>query len=287
MWFKNLPKGEFLTVPGVYDAFSALVAQKVGFKAVYLSGGALTSSMGLPDLGMITLDELAEAVRRIRRVTDLPIIVDADTGFGESLNVYRTVKVLEESGASAIQIEDQRNPKKCGHLEQKEVVSPQEMVEKLVAALEARKESLIIARTDARGVTGIENAIERANIYHEVGADIIFPEALLNEDEFRYFAKSVNAPLLANMTEFGKTPYISADSFKSMGYSIVIFPVTAFRGAAKALMDIYSSLFKSGTQLPFLDKLMTRAEQYQVINYKFYEDLDKKFYEKSSKRYGI
>ncbi len=286
MWFKNLPEDEFLTVPGVYDAFSTLVAQRVGFKAVYLSGAALTSSMGLPDLGLITLDELAEAVRRIRRVTELPIIVDADTGFGESLNVYRTVKVLEESGASAIQIEDQRNPKKCGHLEQKEVVSQQEMVEKLIAALEARRESLIIARTDARGVTGIEDAIARAKKYHEVGADIIFPEALLNEDEFRYFSKAIDVPLLANMTEFGKTQYISASSFKSMGYSIVIFPVTAFRGAAKALLDIYSSLFNSGTQLPFLDRLMARAEQYQVINYKFYEDLDKKFYEKSSEEYG-
>jgi methylisocitrate lyase len=283
LWFKNLADSEFLTVPGVYDAFSALVAKKVGFKAVYLSGAALTSSMGLPDLGLITLDELAEAVRRIRRAVDIPIIVDADTGFGESLNVYRTVKVLEESGASAIQIEDQRNPKKCGHLDQKEVISQQEMVEKIIAALDARNESLIIARTDARGVTGIEDAITRAKKYYEVGADIIFPEALLNEDEFKYFFKSTEIPLLANMTEFGKTPYITATRFKSMGYKMVIFPVTAFRGAAKALMDIYSSLLNEGTQLPFLDKLMTRSEQYQVINYKFYEELDKGFYEKSSK----
>ncbi|MGC8661777.1 MAG: methylisocitrate lyase [Nitrososphaeria archaeon] len=281
MWFKNLQKDEFLIVPGVYDAFSALVAQKVGFKAVYLSGAALTSSMGLPDLGLITLDELAEAVRRIKRVVEIPIIVDADTGFGESLNVYRTVKVLEESGANAIQIEDQRNPKKCGHLEQKEVVSQEEMVEKLIAALDARKESLIIARTDARGVTGIDDTIARAKKYSEVGADIIFPEALLNEEEFRYVSKAVEAPLLANMTEFGKTPYITADSFKTMGYRMVIFPVTAFRGAARALMDIYSSLYKNGTQLPFLDRLMTRADQYQVINYGFYDDLDKKFYKKS------
>jgi len=281
LWFKNLQKDEFLIVPGVYDAFSALVAQKVGFKAVYLSGAALTSSMGLPDLGLITLDELAEAVRRIKRVVEIPIIVDADTGFGESLNVYRTVKVLEESGANAIQIEDQRNPKKCGHLEQKEVVSQEEMVEKLIAALDARKESLIIARTDARGVTGIDDTIARAKKYSEVGADIIFPEALLNEEEFRYVSKAVEAPLLANMTEFGKTPYITADSFKTMGYRMVIFPVTAFRGAARALMDIYSSLYKNGTQLPFLDRLMTRADQYQVINYGFYDDLDKKFYKKS------
>ncbi len=287
MWFKNLQENEFLTVPGVYDAFSALVAQKVGFKAVYLSGAALTSSMGLPDLGLITLDELAEAVRRIRRVVEIPIIVDADTGFGESLNVYRTVKVLEEAGASAIQIEDQRNPKKCGHLEQKEVVSQQEMVEKLVAALDARKESLIVARTDARGVTGIDDAIARAKKYHETGADIIFPEALLNEEEFRQVSKAVDAPLLANMTEFGKTPYITADSFKSMGYRMVIFPVTAFRGAAKALMDVYSSLFKSGTQLPFLDRLMTRADQYQVINYNFYEGLDKKFFSESTQNQQI
>ena len=166
-------------------------------------------------------------------------------------------------------------------------MSQQEMVEKLVAALDARKESLIVARTDARGVTGIDDAIARAKKYHETGADIIFPEALLNEEEFRQVSKAVDAPLLANMTEFGKTPYITADSFKSMGYRMVIFPVTAFRGAAKALMDVYSSLFKSGTQLPFLDRLMTRADQYQVINYNFYEGLDKKFFSESTQNQQI
>ncbi|MFP3261161.1 MAG: isocitrate lyase/phosphoenolpyruvate mutase family protein, partial [Sulfolobus sp.] len=218
-----LRKAGFLIIPGVFNPFTALLAEKVGFKAVYLSGGALTSSLGLPDLGVITLDEVAWMVRRIREVTDIPIIVDADTGFGEAINVYRAVKVLERAGANAIQIEDQVLPKKCGHLNGKEVVRPKEMVEKIKAALKARKEMLVIARVDSRGVYGLDDAIERGKMYLEAGADIIFPEALESKEEFARFAKEVKSPLLANMTEFGKTPLITAQEFKEMGYKYAIF----------------------------------------------------------------
>ncbi|MEJ2776357.1 methylisocitrate lyase [Sulfolobaceae archaeon RB850M] len=270
-----LRKADFLIIPGVFNPFTALLAEKVGFKAVYLSGGALTSSLGLPDLGVITLDEVAWMVRRIREVTDIPIIVDADTGFGEAINVYRAVKVLERAGANAIQIEDQVLPKKCGHLNGKEVVRPKEIVEKIKAALKARKEMLIIARVDSRGVYGLDDAIERGKMYLEAGADIIFPEALESKEEFARFAKEVKSPLLANMTEFGKTPLITAQEFKEMGYKYVIFPVTIFRVAAKAMKEALEVLLKEGTQKSLIDKMMTRKEQYEVINYYFYENLDK------------
>ena len=270
-----LRKADFLIIPGVFNPFTALLAEKVGFKAVYLSGGALTSSLGLPDLGVITLDEVAWMVRRIREVTDIPIIVDADTGLGEAINVYRAVKVLERAGANAIQIEDQVLPKKCGHLNGKEVVRPKEMVEKIKAALKARKEMLIIARVDSRGVYGLDDAIERGKMYLEAGADIIFPEALESKEEFARFAKEVKSPLLANMTEFGKTPLITAQEFKEMGYKYVIFPVTIFRVAAKAMKEALEVLLKEGTQKSLINKMMTRKEQYEVINYYFYENLDK------------
>ena len=252
-----LKESDFLIVPGVFNPFTAILAKKVGFKAVYLSGAALTSSYGLPDIGLITLDEVAEMIRRIKEVADIPIIVDSDTGFGEAINVYRTVRVLEKAGADAIQIEDQRMPKKCGHLEGKEVVEPLEMVQKIKAALKARRDALIIARVDSRGVIGLDDAIERAKIYLEAGADIIFPEALTSKEEFAKFAKEVKAPLLANMTEFGKTPYIKAQEFREMGYKYVIFPVTIFRVAAKAMKDALEVLLKEGTQVNLLDKMIT------------------------------
>ncbi|QKR00076.1 methylisocitrate lyase [Metallosphaera tengchongensis] len=270
-----LPGKEFTIVPGVFNPFSALLAERVGFKAVYLSGGALTSSLGLPDIGIIDMYELADMVRRIREVTQIPMIVDADTGFGEALNVYRTVSVLEKAGADAIQIEDQRMPKKCGHLEGKEVVPHDEMISKIKAAVRARKEARIIARTDSRAVFGLRDAIERAKAYLDAGADIIFPEALTSKDEFREFAKEVKAPLLANMTEFGKTPLISAREFQEMGYVYVIFPVTIFRVAAKAMEDALKVLKEEGTQRNLMEKMMTRKEQYEVIHYDYYEKLDR------------
>lgn len=271
----DLLNNKFLSVPGVYNPFSALLAGRKGFKAVYLSGGGLTASMGLPDLGVITLTELAGMVRSIHEITDIPIIVDADTGFGETLSVYRTVKLLEEAGASAIQIEDQVSPKRCGHLNGKEVVSKDNMVEKIRAASAARKDSLIIARTDARAVTGMDDALERAKTYVKEGADIVFPEALTDREEFRYFVENTDFPLLANMTEFGKTPFIKASEFQEMGYRFVIFPVTLFRIAAKAMDDALEALKVQGTQEGIINNMMTRKEQYEVINYDFYRDFDK------------
>ncbi len=276
-----LLNSEFLIVPGVYNPFSALLAEKAGAKAIYLSGAALTSSYGLPDLGVISLEELAYMVKKIKEVVNLPLIVDADTGFGEPLNVYRTIKVLEASGADAVQIEDQVNPKKCGHLDDKALISKEEMIAKVLAAKEASKDIVLIARTDARGVSGIDDAIDRAQAYIKAGADIIFPEALLNEEEFKIFADKVKARLLANMTEFGKTPYITAQKFKDLGYRYVIFPVTSFRAAAKAMQEVYRVLINEGTQKEILDKLMTRAQQYEVINYYFYENMDKELAKRS------
>ncbi|SMD31543.1 methylisocitrate lyase [Picrophilus oshimae] len=267
---------DFLTVPGIFNGFSARLARQSGFIAGYLSGGALTSSMGLPDLGLISLTELENSVRIIKEVSDIKIIVDADTGFGEALSVYRTFKVLERAGADAIQIEDQKMPKRCGHLDGKEIIDASNMVEKIKAADMARKNALIIARTDARGVTGIDDAIERAKMYIEAGADIIFPEALKTKDEFRYFSSMVKAPLLANMTEFGKTPFITADEFKKLGYRFVIFPVTAFRAAALAMKRCYEALYNDGTQKNIINDLMTRSDQYKVINYDFYANMDGK-----------
>ena len=271
----NILDNDFLSVPGVYNPFSALLAKRKGFKAVYLSGGGLTASMGLPDLGVITLTELVSMVRSIHEITDIPIIVDADTGFGETLSVYRTVKLLEEAGASAIQIEDQVSPKRCGHLNGKEVIPKDNMVEKIRAAEAARKDTLIIARTDARAVNGMEDALSRAKTYIKEGADIVFPEALLDRDEFKYFAENTDFPLLANMTEFGKTPFIKAEEFKKMGYRIVIFPVTLFRIAAKAMDDALDALIRDGNQEKIINKIMSRNEQYDIINYDFYQNFDK------------
>jgi len=279
-----IAKRDIIVAPGVFDPISALLAESVGFEALYLSGAALTGSLAMPDLGIITFSEVLDAVRRINEVVDLPLIVDTDTGFGEPLNVYRTVKELEEAGAAAVQIEDQVMPKKCGHLSGKSVVPPEEMVKKIMAAAEARRKGMvIIARTDAREVEGLEAAIERAQLYVEAGADVIFPEALHSLEEFREFARRVKAPLLANMTEFGKTPYITVDEFREAGYKIVIFPVTTFRAAIKAIKDVLIELKQRGTQKHILDKLMTRQEFYELIGYYEYERRDSQLAERASK----
>ncbi len=273
-----LSSRDIIIVPGVYNAAIALLAEKMGFEALYISGAAITGSMAMPDLGLITLDELAIQVRWISRVTSIPLIVDVDTGFGETINVMRTVRVMEEVGASAIQIEDQVLPKKCGHLKGKQLIPMEDMVKKIIAAKEARSTDnfLIIARTDARGVTGIDEAIERARAYVKAGADIIFPEALQSKEEFKEFAQKINVHLLANMTEFGKTPYITAKEFAELGYKIVIFPVTTFRASLKASKQVLEEIATKGTQKHILDNLMTRQEFYELINYYEYEKTDNK-----------
>ena len=261
-------------VPGAFDGLSALIARKAGFDALYLSGAAFSASMGLPDVGLITLDELVDRTRRIVRVSGLPVLVDADTGFGEALNVVRTIKELEEAGAAAVQIEDQVSPKRCGHLDGKSVVPAEAFAEKIRAAAQARTDLVVVARTDAKALHGMDEAIRRARLYRDAGADVIFPEALESEDEFRTMADAVGPPLLANMTEFGKTPYLTVDRFGELGYNIVISPVTALRVAARAMESALADLKRDGTQEPRLDDMQTREELYRLIRYDGYRELD-------------
>ncbi|CAI7989660.1 2-methylisocitrate lyase [Geodia barretti] len=253
---------------------TAMIARKVGFDALYFSGAAFSASLGIPDIGLFTLAELTDAVRWMVRASGLPFIVDADTGFGEAINVIRTVKELEEAGAAAIQIEDQVLPKRCGHLDGKTVVSTDAFVEKIAAAARARKDMLIIARTDVRAIEGMEAAIERGRLCKEAGADIIFPEAMQSLDEFRMYADAVGGDLLANMTEFGKSPYLSVDEFAALGYNIVIFPVSTLRAAAKTTEDLLTDLKRTGTQVEWLPKMQTRAELYELIQYDAYAEVD-------------
>lgn len=273
----QLSRLDFAVVPGVYSAFTAMLAEKLGARAIYLSGGALTSSMGIPDIGLITLDQLASAVRAIKEVVSIPLIVDADTGFGEPLNVWKCVRALEGAGADAIQLEDQRMPKKCGHLDGKEVIPVDAMKQKIRAAVKARNHALVVARTDSNAVYGFDDAVERAQAYFSEGADIVFPEALTSRREFGVFAKRAGGALLANMTEFGKTPLITGNEFRRMGYRFVIFPVTAFRAAAKAEERALSAVLKHGTQKSVMTELMSRSEQYGVIRYSYYTRMDRTF----------
>ncbi|HLS43660.1 MAG TPA: methylisocitrate lyase [Paenalcaligenes sp.] len=269
-WLDNT----FLMIAGVYDPLSALLARKAGFKALYLSGGALTASLGLPDLGLITLDELLGRARAIVRATRLPLIVDGDTGFGEALNTMRLVRELEDVGVAAVQLEDQVLPKKCGHLSGKQLVSPQAMAEKIAAAARARHDLRIIARTDAAATEGLDAAIARAQLYIQAGADAIFPEALTTHEEFKTFASAISVPLLANMTEFGRTPQTSAAEFADMGYAMAIWPVSSLRIAAKAMEQFYTQLMQQGSASDSLSAMQTRAELYDLIRYFGYEALD-------------
>ena len=266
-----------LPVAGVFNPLSALIAERVGFRALYFSGAAFSASLGIPDIGLFTLDELTTAVRWVTRATNLPLIVDADTGFGEPLNVYRTVQDLEAAGAAAIQIEDQVMPKRCGHLDGKQIVPTDEFAAKMRAATEARNSSLIIARTDSKAVYGMDEATRRGKLYLDAGADIIFPEALESESEFAEYSRRVHAPLLANMTEFGKTPYLTVNQFHELGYNLVIFPVTALRIAAKAMERAMTETLSLGTQRALLPDMQTRAELYELIRYSDYERMDSLF----------
>jgi methylisocitrate lyase len=272
-----LRQKEVILAPGVFSPAVALLAQKVGFRALYFSGAAFSNLLGLPDLGVTTLTEVARAVREITARVDLPLIVDADTGFGEAVNVTRTVNELKNAGAAAVHIEDQVLPKRCGHLQGKELVEQDEMMKKLLAAKRAASDDvLLIARTDARAVEGLEGAIERALAYSRAGVDMIFPEALESRAEFVEFRRRVKKkPLMANMTEFGVTPYTTASEFGAMGYSVVIFPVTSFRSMMKSVKDTLEELKKEGTQKDVLDSLMTRDQVYDLIDYRRYEEMDK------------
>lgn len=265
---------EILRIPGAHDPLSAVLAEQAGFESIYLSGGALSASLALPDLGMMTMEELVGQTRSIVRASRLPLIVDGDTGYGEALNVMRLCRELDEAGAAAVQLEDQVLPKKCGHLSDKRLTDTGSMCAKISAARKARRHLRIVARTDAMASEGIEAAIARAKAYVTAGADAIFPEALTEEAHFRAFAEALDVPLLANMTEFGKTPYVTAEQFQTWGFKMVIWPVTSLRAEAGIVRDLYRHLAEHGSQQGFLDRLMTRKDIYSAIGYGEYEALD-------------
>ncbi|MGQ7792496.1 methylisocitrate lyase [Faunimonas sp. B44] len=262
-----------LAVAGAYDGISALLAKNAGFEALYLSGAALSASKALPDLGLLTAEDVTRAARDMVRASDLPVIVDCDTGFGEALNVMRAVRELEEVGVACIQIEDQQFPKKCGHLNDKRIVPAEDMCRKIAAARRASSGMVICARTDA-GADSLDEAIRRAGLYMEAGADLIFVEALRTEEDIVTVRRECRAPLLANMTEFGRTPQISVSEWRRFGYEVVIFPVSAFRVAARAMRDFYVTLNEKGDVAEHLPRMMSRAELYDTIQYYDYETLD-------------
>jgi methylisocitrate lyase len=270
--FKRQP----IAIPGVFNALVAKMAEQIGHEAVYLSGGALSAACGVPDVGLITLTEFVDEARTIARSTRLPLLCDADTGFGEALNVERTVQLFEEAGAAGIHLEDQVLPKRCGHLSGKALVSAEVMVAKIRAAVAAKrdKDFLIIARTDSRGVHGFDDAVKRAKLYLQAGADAIFPEALETPDEFAAFAKAIDAPLVANNTEFGRSPNLTVEAYGALGYCMVLFPLTAFRAALKSAHDTLTDLKTLGHQRDRLPQMLTRAELYELLGYKDYEERD-------------
>lgn len=261
-------------MPGAHNAHAALQAQAAGFEALYLSGAAMSASMGMPDLGIISVEDVCFFIRQIVRVTDLPILVDGDTGYGEVLNVMQTVRAFEDAGAAAIQLEDQILPKKCGHLSDKRLADAHDMANKVAAAAQARREMLIVARTDAAASEGIDGAIYRAKLYVEAGADVIFPEALTTPEMFRQLAEAVPVPLLANMTEFGRTPQLTAKEFEALGYRIVIWPVSSLRVANRAQEELYRTLKAHGSVGEMIERMQTREELYRTIDYHGFEALD-------------
>ena len=277
--FKSLWKKPPVVLPGAFNALTGMAAKKAGFKALYFSGGAFSATLGLPDVGLFTLTELEGAVQKIVAATELPILVDADTGFGEAVNVCRTVETLEAAGAAGLHLEDQVLPKRCGHLDGKELIPAEKMCEKIRAAILTRKDPdfVLMARTDARATEGIEGAIRRAKKYLEAGADAIFPEGLQSVAEFKTFSHALpKTPLLANMTEFGKTPFISANEFAEMGFAMVIFPVTLLRLAMKAVTEGLSQIRDTGTQKGLVDRMQTRKELYDLLDYEALAQRDKK-----------
>jgi methylisocitrate lyase len=270
-----LGRPEILRLPGAHNGQASLQARAAGFEGVYLSGAAMSASMGLPDLGVITIEDVCFFIRQIARASGLPVLVDGDTGYGEVLNVMHMVRSFEDAGAAAVHLEDQLLPKKCGHLNDKKLADPRDMAAKIAAAARARRHLYIMARTDAAASEGIDGAIARARLYVEAGADAIFPEALHSAEMFREFAARMpGVPLLANMTEFGKTPFFTAAEFEAMGYRMVIWPVSSLRVANKAQEELYAAIARDGGAQNMIDRMQTRAELYATIDYAAYEALD-------------
>jgi methylisocitrate lyase len=268
-------------IPGVFNALTARMAESQGFHAVYLSGGALSAgSHGIPDIGLLTATEFADAARILAGSTSLPLLCDADTGFGEAINVERTVRLYERAGAAGLHLEDQVLPKRCGHLTGKSLIEPEAMASKIRAAVASRRDAgfVIVARTDARSVEGLDSALSRARLYVEAGADMIFPEALESAEEFSWFAGQIAIPMIANMTEFGRGPLLSFDELAAMGYRAVLYPLTAFRAAMKAAEETLAHLRDHGSQRDMLGRMQTRAELYARIGYSDWEDRDRSYF---------
>lgn len=263
-----------LQVVGVINAYAAIMAERVGFRAIYLSGsGVASASYGLPDLGMTTLNDVLEDVRRITNATETPLLVDADTGWGNAFMIAKTVRQMMKAGAAAIHIEDQVSAKRCGHRPNKEVVSAAEMVDRIKAAVDAKADSdfVLMARTDALAIEGLDAAIERACRYKDAGADMIFAEAVTELGQYRRFADAVGIPILANITEFGKTDLHTTEELRSVGVSLALYPLSAFRAMNAAALNAFKTLRAEGTQKQVVDMMQTREESYEFLNYHEYE----------------
>jgi methylisocitrate lyase len=277
-----LNKEQPLQLIGTINALAAMMAERVGFKTLYLSGaGVANASYGLPDLGITTLDNVAEDARRITHAVDLPLIVDIDTGYGGvALTISRTIKTLEKIGVAGIHIEDQMVFKRCGHRPNKVVVSPEEMCDRLKAVLDARSDPdfFIIARTDAFALEGIEGVIKRAKMYENIGVDAIFPDALTSLEQYKILSENISLPIIANITEFGYTPLFTFEELKSVNVGIVLYPLSAFRAMYKAAEDVYRTIIEYGTQKSVIDTMQTRAELYDLLNYEYYESYFDRLY---------
>lgn len=267
---------KLLRVPGAFSPLVAMMVEHLGFEAVYVSGGALSANMGLPDVGLTTLPEVAAQAGAIARATPLPSIADADTGFGEAVNVARTIEQFEHAGLAGCHLEDQSMPKRCGHLDKKQLVPAEDMARKIKAAADAKSDPnfLVIARTDARGVEGLDAAIDRAKRYIDAGAEMIFPEAMADESEFAAFRAAIDVPLLANMTEFGKSKLLDAETLERLGFNMVIYPVTTLRLAMKAIEDGLRQIADTGTQQGVVANMQTRQELYDLLRYEEYAKFD-------------
>lgn len=278
---ERLGSGRLLRFPGAFSPLVAMLIEEQGFDGVYVSGAVLSNDLGLPDIGLTTLSEVGQRGHQIARATNLPALIDVDTGFGEPMNAARTVRELELLGLSGCHLEDQENPKRCGHLAHKTLVAPGAMVRKIKAAVDARQDPnfLLIARTDARASEGLEAAVERARAYVDAGADMVFPEALQSPEEFAAFRKAIDVPLLANMTEFGKSPLLSARQLEELGYDVVIYPVTSLRLAMKAVEDGLARLKEEGTQEPIVPAMQTRKRLYELLRYEEYTTFDQNVYD--------
>ncbi len=273
---KALNEPGILRLPGAHNGQAALQAKAAGFDALYLSGAAMTASMGLPDLGIITVDEVTFFIRQIVRASGLPLLVDGDTGYGEALNVMHMVRSFEEAGAGAVHLEDQFLPKKCGHLNDKRLVSAADMAAKVAAAARASRDLVVIARTDAAASEGIEGTVARARLYVEAGADAIFPEALTSVGMFREVRAALpGVRLLANMTEFGRTPALTSQEFEDLGYDMVIWPVSSLRVANRAQERLYAALARDGASTAMIPQMQTREELYETIGLNMFEALDR------------